>query len=468
MVIMKNTISKLILFAFAMIFMASCNPNQVSDLMLGGDCSITNLSLDNYEGTIDLTTRSIVVRVPEGYATDNMKVTALSLSNGAKSDVQNGDMLNLSNPQVIHVTNGDVYLDWTVSVKKDEAKIKSFVINGTYIGIINESTHSISVFVPEDADLTKLTPTMTISDDATVNPGSGIATDFTNPATYTVTNNTANNQYTVTVTKIGKPTAVYVGIAGSLDQLNIEEQTACKWMLANIPNSIYVSFNDIKNGTVNLSQCKVIWWHYHKDGGVDGKAAFENSAPEAINAIAQLRDYYNNGGSFFFTRYATNMPAEIGAVNDNGAPNNCWGQVEANAETVSSPWSFFIQNHTSHPLFQNLIMKSGESNAVYTTDPGYRITNSTAQWHIGSDWGGYANYDVWRNQTGGQDLAYGGDGAIVAWEFPATTTKGAILCIGSGCYDWYSIDNVAENYHKNIAIMTQNAFNYLMNNSPKK
>ena len=101
---------------------------------------------------------------------------------------------------------------------------------------------------------------------------------------------------------------------------------------------------------------------------------------------------------------------------------------------------------------------------IIACDAGYRITNSTAQWHIGSNWGGYADYGTWRNNTGGIDLAYGGDGAIVAWEFPANGAKGHILCIGSGCYDWYSVDPVADEvYHANVARMTQNAFNYLMN-----
>ncbi len=465
---MKKKISSLILFVFAVLALASCSESQVSDLMLSGDCSVTSLTLDNYDGTVDLATRTITVRVPETYAADNMAVTAITLSEGAQCDLKTGDRLNLTSPQVVHVTNGDVYLNWTIVVKHDEAKIKSFIINGTYTGVINETNHTISVFVPEDVDVTKLTPTIAISDNATVSPNSGVPTDFTHPVTFTVTNNTAKTDYVVTVTKIGKPTAVYVGLAAGMDQLNIEEQTACKWMLANIPNSIYASFADIKNGTVDLSECRVIWWHYHKDGGVDGKAAFENSAPEALSASVQLRNYYNNGGAFLFTRFATNMPAEIGAVKNDAVPNNCWGQAEASAETVNSPWSFFIQGHTTHPLFQNLVMKSDEPNAVYTVDKGYRITNSTAQWHIGSDWGGYADYATWRNETGGQDLAYGGDGAIVAWEFPATATRGGILCIGSGCYDWYSIDDVTENYHKNIASLTLNAFNYLMDNSPKK
>ncbi|EFZ37795.1 hypothetical protein HMPREF0663_10164 [Hoylesella oralis ATCC 33269] len=463
MVIMKTIVSNIMLALFAVFATASCNNSDVSDMQLGGNCEVTAFALDNYEGTIDATNRTITVRIPETYATDSMKVTALSLSEGAQSDIKSGDKLNMYAPHTIHVTNVDVYSDWTISIKHDEAKIKSFKINDTYTGIIDENNKAIAVYVPEGLDLSNLTPTVEISDNATITPTTGVPMDFSRPVTFKVENNTASAEYTVTVTPIGKPSAVYVGLASTMDQLNIEEQTACKWMLENVPNSIYASFTDIKNGTVDLSECKVIWWHYHKDGGIDGKSAFENAAPEALAAALRLKDYYDNGGSFLFTRFATNMPAEIGAVKNDACPNNCWGQAENSAETVSSPWSFSIQGHTAHPLFQNLIMNSSEPNNVYTCDAGYRITNSTAQWHIGTDWGGYADYATWRNETGAQDLAYGGDGAIVVWEFPSTANKGTILCIGSGCYDWYSIADVTENYHKNVAKMTLNAFNYLKN-----
>lgn len=462
MVKMKTTISNIIITLLAMMAFTSCSESNVSDLSLDGNCMVKSFAVDNYEGTMDLATRSIVVRVPEKQDANLMTVTNLEISDGAQSNIQKGEQICLTAPRVIHITNGDVYLDWTISIKHDEAKIKSFKINDTYSGIIDENAKTIAVYVPESLDLTALVPTITFSDDATISPLSGVPTNFTKPVQYTVTNNTATAVYTVTVTPIGKPSAVYVGLASSMDKLNPEELTACKWMLENIANSIYASFDDIKTGTVDLSKCKVIWWHFHKDGGVDGKAAFESAAPEALDAALKLKDYYNNGGSFLFTRYATNMPAEIGAVANDGCPNNCWGQAEASAETVSSPWSFSMASHTDHPLYSNLVLGSDKTQ-VYTCEAGYQITNSTAQWHIGSDWGGYADYGAWRTQTGGTDLGYGGDGAIVAWEFPAKGTKGGILCIGSGCYDWYTIGTVKGSYHDNVATMTRNAFNYLMN-----
>lgn len=447
----------------AILALTACSDDNVSDLNLSGSCSITELALDNYDGSIDKTTRTIIVRVPETYDISQMSVTKLSLSDGAKSNVNVNDQLNMSAPQAVHVTNGEVYLDWTIKAQRDEAKITSFKLNDTYVGTINEDTKTIMVYVPASLDIKNLTPTIAYSENATISPASGIATDFTNPVTYTVNNNTASNTYTVTVKQIDKPQALYVGLAQSMDELNIEEKTACNWMLQNIPNSLYASFTDIKNGSIDLSDCKVIWWHFHKDGGVDGKSNFEKAAPVALEAIPQLKDFYKNGGSFLFTRYATNMPGELGIAKNGGVPNNCWGQVEADAETCGGPWDFKMTGHTNHTLYQNLV-KGDDDNCVYTTDKDYRITNSTAQWHIGSDWGGYADYAAWREATGGIDLGYGGDGAIVVWEFPAEGTSGKTLCIGSGCYDWYSVnENYTEKFHTNIAIMTANAFNYLMN-----
>ena len=447
----------------AILALTACSDDNVSDLNLSGSCSITELALDNYDGSIDKATRTIIVRVPETYDISQMSVTKLSLSDGAKSNVNVNDLLNMSVPQAVHVTNGEVYLDWTIKAQRDEAKITSFKLNDTYVGTINEDSKTIMVYVPASLDIKSLTPSITYSENATISPVSGVATDFTNPVTYTVSNNTASNTYTVTVKQIDKPQALYVGLAQSMDELNIEEKTACNWMLQNVPNSLYASFTDIKNGSIDLSDCKVIWWHFHKDGGVDGKSNFEKAAPEALEAIPQLKDFYKNGGSFLFTRYATNMPGELGIAKNGGVPNNCWGQVEADAETCGVPWDFKMTGHTGHALYQNLV-KGDDDNGVYTTDKDYRITNSVAQWHIGSDWGGYADYAAWREATGGIDLGYGGDGSIVVWEFPAEGTSGKTLCIGSGCYDWYSVnENYTEKFHKNIAIMTQNAFNYLMN-----
>ena len=445
----------------------SCSDDNVSDLQLSGDCMVESIALDNYEGTINLASRSIVVRLPEVYETSAMQVTKLSISDGASCNVKQGETLNLDAAKVLKVKNGDVFLNWTLSVLHDEARITSFVINDIYQGTIDQTAKTITVYVPGSIGLTSLVPTIVYSQNASITPASGVAQDFTNPVTYTVKNNSAEATYTVKVIAIDKPKALFIGEPSSMNDLDPEAKTACQWMLGNVPGTLYASFADVEANTVDLSECKVIWWHYHFNGGVDGHDQFVAKAPYALSAVNQLRKYYENGGAFFLTRYATNLPSFIGATGDDEwtTPNNCWGQDEDGAELCGGPWSFRIfDGMNDHPMWQGLV-QGDNSQEVYCTDAGYHITNSTAQYHIGTDWGGYDNHAAWETRTGGKILGVGGDGAVVAWEYPAKDGKGGIICIGSGCYDWYSYTyepGYTEKFHKNIEIMTQNAFNHLM------
>ena len=444
----------------------ACSDDNVSDLRLDGDCLVEAFALDQFQGTVNLATRSIEVRLPEVYDTKAMTVTTLSISEGASCNVRQGETLNMEAGRVLHVTNGDTYLDWTVNVRHDEARIIQFVINDIYTGAIDQNAKTITVYVPASVGLTALVPTIVNSQNAVVTPGSGVPQDFTQPVTYTVTNNSAQSIYTVTVIAIDKPAALFLGSAATMSELDPEAKCACEWMLGNIPNSLYASFADLRAGTIDLSACKVIWWHWHVDGGVDGHDAFVAKATDALNTKNELRAFYENGGALFLTRYATNLPSFIGVTGDDEwtTPNNCWGQNEDAAELCGGPWSFRIfDGQSSHPLWQGLI-QGDNAGEVYCTDAGYHITNSTAQYHIGTDWGGYSDHAAWEARTGGKVLGVGGDGAVVAWEYPATDSKGSVICIGSGCYDWYSYTFEAgytENFHKNIATITQNAINYL-------
>lgn len=464
---MKTKIYSFIYACLLILSLTACNDDHVSDLQLGGDCMVEQISLDNYEGIIDLSSRSILVRLPEIYNTTSMQVTSLKISNGASCNIAQGTTLNMDAAKVLHVKNGDVYLDWTLNVLHDEARITQFVINDIYQGSIDQEAKTITVYVPGSVDITSLVPTITYSPNAELMPGSGVAQDFSQPVTYRVTNNSAESTYVVTVITIEKPSALFVGSASTMNNLDAEAKTACQWMLGNIGGSLYASFADLRAGTLDLSECKVIWWHYHVDGGVDGHDVFMAKATDALDSKNELRSFYENGGALFLTRYATNLPSFIGVTGDDEwtTPNNCWGQNEDVAELCGSPWSFRIfDGQNNHPLWQNLV-QGDNANEVYCTDAGYHITNSTAQYHIGTDWGGYDNHAAWETRTGGKILGVGGDGAVVAWEYPAHDGKGGIICIGSGCYDWYSYTYEAgytEKFHKNIEIITQNAFNHLM------
>ena len=452
--------------AAAALLLAACSDDHASDLRLDGDCRVEALALDNYDAIIDLASRSIEVRLPEVYDTQAMTVTTLTVSNGAACNIKQGEKLNMDAARVLHVTNGDTYLDWTLNVLHDEARITQFVINDIYQGAVDQEAKTITVYVPASVGVTSLVPTITYSQNATIVPASGVAQDFSQPVTYTVTNNSAEATYTVTVIAIDKPAALFVGSAAVMNDLDPEAKAACEWMLGNVPNSLYASFADLRAGTLDLSECRVIWWHWHVDGGVDGHDVFVAKATDALDTKNELRQFYENGGALLMTRYAVNLPSFIGVTGDDEwtTPNNCWGQNEDAAELCGGPWTFRIfDGQNDHPLYQGLVA-GDNAQEVYCTDAGYHITNSTAQYHIGTDWGDYPDHAAWETRTGGRILGVGGDGAVVAWEYPAHDGKGPVICIGSGCYDWYSYTyegGYVENYHRNIAIMTQNAFNYL-------
>ena len=459
---MKPRIKRISSLLWSMVLLTAlsgCGDDNRSALQLNGDTWITAFELDQYAGVIDRAGKTITVALPETYDTDAMTVTAIEVSEGAEASVKAGDVLNFSCTQMIKVTNGNTYLDYTVAIKHDEAKILSFKLNDTYSGIIDQENRNINVRVPTTTDVTNLIPTITTSEGAIVTPASGQAIDFTNPVDFIVSYNTASAVYTVTVIPSDAPDAVYVGLAAQMDDLNAEEKAAAMWMLGNIPNSQYISFTDVQAGRVDLSKCKLMWWHLHIDGGIDNMEKFENAAPAAVDALVQMKELYNNGMNLLLTRYATFYAAKLGATKDGNVPNNCWGQVEETGEIATGAWNFFIQGHTEHPIYQGI----SQDDKVYTFDTGYRTTNSTAQWHIGSDWGGYADNETWRSNHGGTDLGYGSDGAIVVWEYPSEGTEGGIVCIGSGCYDWYSygVDVSGDQYHGNVAKMTENAIDYL-------
>ncbi|MGN1248023.1 MAG: DUF4960 domain-containing protein [Paludibacteraceae bacterium] len=450
----------------SLLLCTGCKGHIAGNLDIIGDCLIETLVLDEqYAGTIDASARTVTVYVPEGYSVSAMVLSSLSVSEGATADVREGDSLNMLTNRAIVVTNGDVYLEWTLIVRFAKAQITSFVLNSRYVGGINQEEKTIRVYVPSSENTAAMTPVIKVSDGAVVTPESGVPTDFSAPVAYTVTNQTLTNVYTVYVDKMDAPAALFVGTAATIEQLLPEERRACDWMLAEVEQAQYCSLTDFANGKVELSACKVIWWHFHRDGGVDGKSAFESAAPEAVAAVAAFQKYIDNGGTLLLSRYATYLPGYLSLNGNNPTdrfPNNCWGGNEESPETTNEPWSFFAVD-ANHPLFAELA-KGTDPATIYTCDAGYRITNSTAQWHIGDDWGGYPTLADFEQLTHAQPLAKGGDGAVVVWEYAHTADKPAVLCIGTGCYDWYSIDEVYAGYHSNIDQMTLNAINYLTTN----
>ena len=74
------------------------------------------------------------------------------------------------------------------SVQSSENDITGFTVAGQ-VGdsVIDAVYHTVEFHMPHGTDVTALTPTVTVSADASISPDSGVPRDFTNPVSYTVT-----------------------------------------------------------------------------------------------------------------------------------------------------------------------------------------------------------------------------------------------------------------------------------------
>ncbi|MFA6146281.1 MAG: DUF5018 domain-containing protein, partial [Patescibacteria group bacterium] len=124
---------------------------------------------------------------------------------GASVSPASGVANNFTTPKTYTVVAADsstqAYVV-TVAVAPSPAKaITAFTIpNQTGDTTINETLHTIDLTMPAGTKVTALIPTITITG-ASVSPASGVAQDFTDPVTYTVTAaNSSTQTYLVTIT----------------------------------------------------------------------------------------------------------------------------------------------------------------------------------------------------------------------------------------------------------------------------
>ncbi|MFA6547393.1 MAG: immunoglobulin-like domain-containing protein [Candidatus Magasanikbacteria bacterium] len=179
---------------------------------------ITNASDNNYEGCLvdDVKLNKFSDGSDEKYAYEHGTSMATPHVAGLAALIE-GYNANLTTAQVKNtiLKTGDSLASLvgkTVSGSRINAQKALQAVNPakaivgftipTQVGVttIDETTHTISVTVPNKTDVKKLTPTITITG-ASVSPASGVLKDFTNPVIYTVTAADGLTQaYTVTVT----------------------------------------------------------------------------------------------------------------------------------------------------------------------------------------------------------------------------------------------------------------------------
>lgn len=444
--------------------LASCSKDNTSDMNVSGSCIVEELVLNGqYTATINTEKRLIKVKVPADFNQKaDMEITSLKTAAGAVTNLKVGDHINLESAKVLHVANGDLVMDYQLSVRNDEALLKLFLLEGVK-GAINQEDKTVTVAVTGNSgiDLANAAFEVECSEDAVCSPASGTKGDFTEPFLITLTDNTATNTYTVYVTLIQNPVALFVGSAENVEMLNDEEKVAAKWLTGNIEGAAYASWNDIISGNMSLDEVKFVFFHRHCssygtfNGFVDGET-------EAITALSKMKELWQRGVGFVLSRSAVNYAIALGAMPEDAYPNNVWGGGGGEGSDLmgADPWHFYAYD-INHPLWKNLETYPGApENAIYTLDEGYTICNTTSQFGF---WGEYeTGATAVEARTGGRALI--GDNSVSGWElkgYSGEYGKGGVICFGSGLWDWNSPTPYTSKYHDNLGKIMFNAYDYL-------
>lgn len=449
---------------------AACSvDDHTGSIEISGECLVQELVLNGqYTATISTEKRLIKVKVPVDFtAKDDMEITRLTISSGAKSNFKVGDHINLMADRTLHITNGDLVMDYQVAVRNDEAIMNLFLLEGVK-GAINQADKTVTVSVTANSgvDLANATFEVECSEDATCSPASGTKGNFTEPFQITLTDNTATNTYTVYAVLIDKPKALFVGEAENIEMLNDEEKAAAKWLTGNIAGSAYASWSDVANGNVSLDECKFIFFH-RQAPAYNTLKNFKDGEPGAIEALPVLNAYWKRGGAFVLQRMGVDLAAALGAMPEDGCPNNCWGgNGEGGPKMDDNPWTLPVFDK-SHALWQGLVSNPNNPEAIYTLDKDYTICNSASQYH----WDGVSGaalFSKFDEVTGGKARRLvGNDNEVSSWELQNANGqfgKGGIICLGSGLLDWYSPTEYVSVYHENMGTILLNAYHYLTGN----
>ncbi len=180
----------------------------VSELKLTGNDILTFTLNDQVsEATINVEDHIISIQVKAGTDVTSLSPT-ITLSEGATIDAASGVAQDFSDSVTYTVTaeNGDAQ-EWKVGVSVEvilspDNEIISFELpEQLNPAIIDKANHTISLVVVAGTDLTSLIPTIGVSSEASITPGSGSTQDFSSEVEYTVTAEDGTAQeWKVTVT----------------------------------------------------------------------------------------------------------------------------------------------------------------------------------------------------------------------------------------------------------------------------
>ena len=211
-----NSIKKLVFMVFCIAILASCVEKESNDK------AIIEFSFSHFStkvvGLIDESTNTIICNVPNKEGIESWTPTVV-ISDKATIVPAMGTTNDFSEPCVYTVIaeNGS-RREYTVKVLCTQNSIMEFSFSHfstKVVGVIDESTNTIICNVPDKEGIELWTPTIIISDKATIVPALDTPNDFSEPCVYTViAENGEIREYTVKALSIQNSITSYTIKAG--------------------------------------------------------------------------------------------------------------------------------------------------------------------------------------------------------------------------------------------------------------
>ncbi|OYX25949.1 MAG: hypothetical protein B7Z06_06465 [Flavobacteriales bacterium 32-35-8] len=355
-----------------------------------GDPMIMTFSIGENIGVIDQENGTIEVTVG---SQENIKALTpqYTIPGGTTSNPASGVAQDFTSPVKYTITSNDGFTgkSYFVSVTQLAAPIiDSFATSEdvcAVTGIINNEASTISLILPAGSDLTSIAPVISINDELTVSPASGVAQDFSNGSIkYTVTNEEGlTKEYEVTATAANSTQkVVFIGEADCINTLADDDaKSAAEYLRAQYPDDFaYIKIANITEAALANTNVVMLYYltpltdgtqYFATDTNVMTllPAELQSGEPQAT----ALTNWYKNGGNFFlagdptsFIHVLGRMPADYsqprGLGNYRYTEFGCSGEggcIDSN-RPADDIWGLGVRdtnnsgNRRTHPVFNGL------------------------------------------------------------------------------------------------------------------
>ncbi|MBN2174134.1 MAG: DUF4960 domain-containing protein [Bacteroidales bacterium] len=302
-----------------------------------GDPMIMTFSIGDNEGVIDQVNGTIAVTVG---SQENIKALTPSytIPGGTTSSPQSGVAQDFTNPVKFTVLSNDGFTgkSYLVTVSQLAAPVIDVFATSEDVcavtGVIDNDASTITVILPAGSDLTAISPVITLNDELTVSPVSGVAQDFSQGAvTYTVTNlEGLTTEYQVTISaKESTQKVVFLGEADCINTLEDDDaKAAAQYLKAQYPDDFaYIKIANVTEEALANTNVAMLYYLTPLTSGTQYFATNDNVMtllpaelqPGASQATA-ITNWARGGGNLFlagdptsFIHVLGRMPADYSA-----------------------------------------------------------------------------------------------------------------------------------------------------------